>query len=147
MFDWLFSKPLTVGSTAPDFTLSDQDGNVVRLSTLRGQNVVLVFYPIDETSTCRQQLCEFRDEWGSVEAKNAVVFGVNPGDAASHRNFRSRRQFPFPLLVDSGQRVAALYNASGIVVKRTVYLIGKDGKIRFGERGKPVPSQVLQAAE
>ncbi|MGH9666868.1 MAG: redoxin domain-containing protein, partial [Bryobacteraceae bacterium] len=61
MFSWIFSKPLSPGCEAPDFTLPDQDGKAVTLSALLGKNVVLVFYPADETSVCRQQLCEFRD--------------------------------------------------------------------------------------
>lgn len=144
---WLFSEPLAVGTTAPDFTLSDQDGNSVTLSALRGNTVVLVFYPGDETTVCRKQLCEFRDQWPLAESKNTLVFGMNPANAKSHQNFRSNHQFPFPLLVDSGRRVAKLYKASGLIVQRTVYLIGKDGKIRFAERGKPAPEKVLQAAE
>ena len=142
----LFSKPLAVGSPAPEFTLPDQDGKPVALSSLRGKNVVLVFYPKDETSVCRQQLCEFRDEWETVKAKNAVVFGVNADSANSHTKFRERHKFPFPLLIDKGQEVAKLYSASGLIVKRTVYLIGPDGLIRFAKRGKPLPSEVLSAA-
>jgi peroxiredoxin Q/BCP len=146
MFDWLFASPLSPGTAAPDFTLSDQDGNPVTLSELRGRNVVLVFYPADETPTCRQQLCEFRDQWSLVQSKNAIVFGVNPGSAASHGGFRNNRQFPFPLLVDEGKRVAQIYNAGGPIVRRTVYLIGPDGVIRYAERGKPSPEHVLAAA-
>jgi peroxiredoxin Q/BCP len=142
----LFSKPLAVGSPAPEFTLPDQDGKSVALSSLRGKNVVLVFYPKDETSVCRQQLCEFRDEWETVKAKNAVVFGVNADSANSHTKFRERHKFPFPLLIDKGQQVAKLYSASGLIVKRTVYLIGPDGMIRYARRGKPLPSEVLSAA-
>ncbi len=147
MLSWLFSEPLPVGNAAPDFTLDDQDGNSVQLSALRGKNVVLIFYPLDETTVCRKQLCEFRDQWADVESSNAVVFGVNPADAKSHADFRSRRSFPFPLLVDKGQKVAASYHANGLVVKRTVYLIGKDGTIRYSQRGKPEPAEVLRAAE
>lgn len=147
MLDWLFSTPLAPGEPAPEFTLPDQDGRTVTLSALRGRNVVLVFYPKDETSTCRKQLCEFRDQWADVNSRDAVVFGVNPDNAASHQDFRSRQKFPFPLLVDKGQRVARLYRANGPIVRRTVYLIGRDGKVRFGERGKPEPSRVLAAAE
>lgn len=146
MLSWLFSDPLPVGTTAPDFTLSDQSGRKVTLSKQRGKNVVLVFYPADETPGCRQQLCEFRDEWKNVKAKNAVVFGVNPGSAESHSKFKSNRQFPFPLLVDEGQAVAKLYSAGGLFVKRTVYLIGPDGVIRYGKRGKPLPEEVLAFA-
>ncbi len=143
ILDWLFSSPLETGTPAPDFTLEDQDGNTVRLADFRGSHVVLVFYPKDETTTCRKQLCEFRDEWAEVKSKNAVVFGVNPDNAASHQDFRTRQRFPFPLLVDKGQRVARLYHANGLIVKRTVYRIDPEGVIRFASRGKPVPSEVL----
>lgn len=146
MLGWLFGKPLAPGTPAPDFTLSDQDGNRYQLSKLRGKNVVLVFYPADETSTCRKQLCEFRDAWQHVKANNTAVFGVNPGSAASHARFRGNRSLPFPLLVDEGQRVARLYCADGLVVRRTVYLIGPDGMVRYAERGKPEPEEVLKAA-
>jgi peroxiredoxin Q/BCP len=75
------------------------------------------------------------------------VFGVNPQDARKHSNFRSKFQFPFPLLVDQGQKVAKAYHANGPIVKRTVYLIGRDGKLRFARRGMPAPGEVLAAAE
>ncbi|BDC52790.1 peroxiredoxin [Bryobacterales bacterium F-183] len=143
------SDPLTVGSAAPDFTLTDQDGKAVTLSSFRGsKNVVLVFYPMDETPGCTTQLCEFRDRWGDVTAKNTVVFGVNPGSAEKHQNFKKNRAFPFPLLVDTKMGVAKQYNSGGwFVPTRTVYLIGKDGKIRFAKRGKPEPQEVLKYAE
>ena len=146
MLDWLFSDPLPVGTEAPDFTLPDDQGNQVSLASLRGKNVVLVFYPRDETSVCTKQLCEFRDRWADVKAKNAVVFGVNPQDAASHASFRKNRQYPFPLLTDAGQKMGELYHTRGLIVKRTVYLIGPDGIIRYGKRGKPEPSEVLAAS-
>lgn len=146
MMSWLFSDPLEVGAPAPDFSLPDQDGNLVTLSALRGRNVVLVFYPADETTVCRQQLCEFRDRWPLVEQKNALVFGVNPQKAESHAKFRERRQFPFSLLVDRGQKVGELYHTRGLVVKRTVYLIDPAGTIRYAGRGKPQPEEVLSSA-
>ena len=115
------------------------------LQDFRGRNVVLVFYPADNTSVCTKQLCEFRDNWAAVTAKNAVVFGVNP--ARRHDVFRERHKFPFPLLYDKGQVVAKLYQAAGsLVPKRTVYLIGPDGVIRYSKRGKPAPQEVLAAA-
>jgi peroxiredoxin Q/BCP len=146
MLDWLFSDPLPVGSPAPDFTLPDDRGNSVSLKALRGKNVVLVFYPRDETSVCTQQLCEFRDAWAEVQSKNTVVFGVNPQDAKSHAQFRGHRKYPFPLLSDAGQKMGESYHAKGLIVKRTVYLIGPDGIIRYAKRGKPEPSEVLAAA-
>jgi peroxiredoxin Q/BCP len=149
LFSIFGPDPLAVGTPAPDFTLQDQDGNPVTLSSFRGsKNVVLVFYPMDETSVCTAQLCEFRDRWGDVQAKHTVVFGVNPGSAEKHQKFRKNRSFPFPLLVDVKQGVAKKYNTDGwFVPARTVYLIGKDGKVRFAKRGKPEPAAVLQAAQ
>jgi thioredoxin-dependent peroxiredoxin len=147
MLDWLFSDPLPVGSAAPDFTLPQQDGTPVELSALRGSNVVLVFYPGDDTMVCRKQLCEFRDQWAAARERNTQVFGVNPGSAASHQKFQQKYHFPFPLLVDSGQKVAALYHADGLMVKRTVYLIGPDGVIRYAKRGKPDPAEVLASTK
>jgi peroxiredoxin Q/BCP len=147
MLDWLFSDVLAVGTPAPDFTLPDHDGKPVSLAALRGKNVVLVFYPRDETSVCTQQLCEFRDQWPDVESKNTVVFGVNPQDAATHAKFREHHKYPFPLLTDVGQKMGERYHTKGlIIVKRTVYLIGPDGIIRYAKRGKPEPSEVLASA-
>src|SRR6202000_3522343 len=74
----LFPQPLAPGSSAPDFELPDQDGSLVTLASLKGRNVVLVFYPADDTSVCTKQLCEFRDRWPLVQARNTMVFGVNP---------------------------------------------------------------------
>ncbi len=146
MLSWLWSDPLPVGAKAPDFTVLDEGGHSVSLSALRGRNVVLVFYPGDDTSVCTRQLCEFRDNWKQVKAKNTVVYGVNPWGASSHQKFRDKFKFPFPLLVDSGQKVAELYHANGLFIKRTVYLIGPDGVIRYAKRGKPEPAEVLAAA-
>jgi peroxiredoxin Q/BCP len=147
MFGWLFSDPLAVGSKAPEFSLPDDSGATVTLKSLRGKNVVLVFYPGDDTPTCRKQLCEFRDRWDQAKMRNVVVYGVNPQSAGSHQIFRSKYKFPFPLLVDKGQQMGELYHTNGLIVKRTVYLIGPDGTILYGKRGKPAPEEVLAAAK
>jgi len=141
---WLFSDPLAVGVKAPDFSLPDELGHLVTLSKLRGKRVVLVFYPGDDTPGCTKQLCEFRDSWNDVKSAGVEVYGVNPQSATKHEKFKTKYHFPFPLLVDSGQKVAALYNANGLIVKRTVYGIDRDGVIRFSRRGKPVPAEVLK---
>jgi peroxiredoxin Q/BCP len=144
---WLPGDPLKIGSKAPDFCLLSETGKKVELSSLRGRYVVLVFYPGDDTFICRQQLCEFRDARPDLRGKNISVFGVNPQSAESHREFRDRYHFPFPLLVDAGQKVAALYNSNGRMVNRTVYLIGPGGLIQYARRGMPQPAEVLAAAE
>lgn len=147
MLSWLFSDPLKVGQDAPDFTLRDHDGNSVSLAALRGRNVILVFYPADETTLCTKQLCEFRDNWPLVQSKDAVVLGINPAGEQKHAQFCANHNFPFALLADPGQRVGADYRTKSLIVKRTVYLIGKTGKIRYAKRGKPVPEEVLAAAD
>jgi len=146
MLSWLWSDPLAAGSAAPDFSAADDSGRTVSLSGLRGRNVVLVFYPGDDTPGCTRQLCDFRDRWDDMRAKGVEVFGVNPQSASAHTRFRNKFQFPFPLIVDRGRHIARLYHAHGLIIKRTVYLIGPDGVIRFARRGMPSPSEVLSHA-
>lgn len=143
---WLWSDPLPIGTQAPDFTVPDDQGKPVHLQALRGHNVVLIFYPGDNTSVCRAQLCEFRDRWPQAKQHNTLVFGVNPGNARSHTSFRDNNHLPFPLLVDAGRAVATAYQCNGLIVKRTVYLIDPKGVIRYAKRGKPDAAEVLAAA-
>ncbi len=146
MLSWLWSDPLPEGSTAPDFSAVNDAGRTVTLAALRGRNVVLVFYPGDDTPGCTKQLCDFRDRWDDARARGVEVYGVNPQAAAKHTRFRDKYKFPFPLLVDKGRQIARLYHADGIIIKRTVYLIGPDGTIRFARRGMPSPAEVLSHA-
>ena len=143
MLSWLFSSPLAVGTPAPDFSLPDDSGRMVTLSELRGHHVVLVFYPGDDTPGCTGQLCGFRDTWTEARNRGVEIFGVNPQSAARHRKFRDKFSFPFPLLVDKGQKVGELYHTRGLIVKRTVYRISPDGIIRFARRGYPPPAEVM----
>jgi peroxiredoxin Q/BCP len=143
MWSWLFSSPLPAGTPAPGFSLPDESGRIVTLSGLRGRDVVLVFYPGDGTPGCTRQLCTFRDAWEDARARGVEIFGVNPWSAERHAKFRRKFGFPFPLLVDRGQRVGALYHTKGLAVRRTVYRIGPDGIIRFARRGYPAPAEVL----
>ena len=111
---------------------------MVHLAKLRGSNVVLVFYPGDDTSVCTRQLCQFRDDWSEARARGVEIFGVNPQSARKHGEFRRKFGFPFRLLVDGGQKVGALYHSNGPIVKRTVYLIGRDGVVASrGEEYQP----------
>jgi peroxiredoxin Q/BCP len=146
ILSWLQEKPLPVGTPAPDFTLRDQTGNLVHLAAYRGRsNVILIFYPGDDTSVCTRQLCELRDAWDAVRAADGVVFGINPQNAESHRKFVEKQKYPFSLLVDQGKQIAKRYNAGGFIVRRSVYAIDKQGVIRFAERGTPAPATVLES--
>ncbi len=90
MLSWLPRDPLPLGSKAPDFTLSTESGKKVTLSALRGKNVVLVFYPGDDTLICRQQLCEFRDAWPDMRAHHVAAFGINQSRAWPQSRTASR---------------------------------------------------------
>ena len=143
-----WSKPLAVRAPAPPFILPDEEGGVFTLNHQRGRNVLIVFYPADETPVCTAQLCAVRDQWELLQTRNVLAVGINPARAESHARFKQKHNFPFPILVDHGQRVAKTYHASALlVVRRTVYLVGKDGAIRYARRGKPPLEEVLAAAE
>jgi len=138
---------LKIGSDAPLFSLLSHDSTQVQLVDFKGKsNVVLIFYPGDETPVCTKQLCEIRDDYSSFEGKNAVVFGINPGSQKSHQKFIQKHSFQFPLLIDTKGEVAKAYEAKGSLMnKRTVYVISKEGKIVYAKRGKPPVSEILAA--
>jgi len=94
------------GKPAPDFELTSDNGERVKLSDLRGKPVVLYFYPKDDTPGCTTQACGIRDAYGEFERAGAVVLGVSPDDEASHVKFRSKYDLPFTLLADTDHAVA-----------------------------------------
>jgi peroxiredoxin Q/BCP len=106
------------GKEAPDFELTSDSGERVRLSALRGQPVVLYFYPKDDTPGCTAQACGIRDAWGEFERRGAVVLGVSRDDEASHVKFKEKYGLPFPLLADTEHAVADQY---GVWVEKTNY--------------------------
>jgi peroxiredoxin Q/BCP len=137
---------LKIGDKAPDFALVSSDGDTIRLSDFSGSHfVVLIFYPGDETPGCTKQLCAVRDDYAEFKAKNATVFGVNPGDSSSHRKFVKRHSFQFPLLIDENRETAKRYGCDGLFVKRTVYVIDPEGKIVYAKRGMPANEEILKA--
>jgi peroxiredoxin Q/BCP len=104
---------LKVGESAPDFELTTDKGNVVKLSDYRGKRVILYFYPEDDTAGCTKQACGFRDRFIDIEEKNAIVLGVSPDNAASHQRFKTKYNLPFTLLVDEDHAVAERYGVWG----------------------------------
>jgi peroxiredoxin Q/BCP len=106
---------LEIGSPAPDFTLPDQDGNAVSLAGLRGQRVVIYFYPKDDTPGCTKEACNFRDQWAAFEQHGIKVLGISKDDGASHNKFISKYSLPFTLLSDAEPcPVAAAYESYGL---------------------------------
>jgi peroxiredoxin Q/BCP len=106
------------GTPAPDFELTSDSGESVRLSDLRGRPVVLYFYPRDDTPGCTAQACGIRDAWGDFEQRGAVVLGVSPDAESSHVKFKEKYGLPFTLLADPDHAVAEDY---GVWVERTNY--------------------------
>lgn len=144
-------KNIGIGSKAPTFSLKDQNGETIDLDlTLSTGPVVLIFYPGDQTPGCTIQLCAIRDDWSKFEKAGIRVFGINPADAESHSAFVKKHDFPFPLLIDEGRKVAKAYDAEqdllvAKIVKRTVVGIGQDGRIIFYRQGMPKTSEILKA--
>ncbi len=129
---------LQVGTKAPDFTLSDQNGNTVQLSDFLGKKVVLYFYPRDNTPGCTRQACAFAQDYEGFRSKDIVVIGVSKDSVASHKKFAEKYELPFILVSDPElQAIQAydvwqekkLYGKVSMGVVRTSYLIGEDGTI------------------
>jgi len=106
---------LQIGDPAPDFSLPDESGNPVSLADLRGQRVVVYFYPKDDTSGCTKEACGFRDLWSSFEDHGIRVLGISKDGAASHTKFISKYELPFTLLTDAEPcPVASAYESYGL---------------------------------
>jgi len=130
--------PISSGIAAPDFELLDDSNTPRKLSDYRGRNVVLYFYPADDTPGCTKEACNFRDDYSAYEKANVVVLGVSPDDVASHVKFKKKFQLPFLLLADDGHKVCDLYGVWGPKksfgreydgVIRTTFLIDENGTI------------------
>ena len=107
-----------VGTQAPNFTLTDGDGTSYSLGDLRGKQVVLYFYPKDDTPGCTVEACNFREAWHDMNEKGIVVLGVSRDNAKSHQKFAKKHALPFPLLSDEDGAVAQLY---GVWVEKSMY--------------------------
>jgi thioredoxin-dependent peroxiredoxin len=127
------------GQPAPDFTLLDQDGQSVTLSSHKGSPIVLYFYPKDDTPGCTTEACAFRDAEAEYQAAGAKVLGVSPDDVKSHARFARKHTLPFPLLADTETKVCQLYGVwkeksmygkTYMGVERTTLLIDTKGVIR-----------------
>ncbi|MDP2707887.1 MAG: peroxiredoxin [Burkholderiales bacterium] len=125
---------VTQGNPAPDFTLETDKGAKVTLSQLRGRQVVLFFYPKDDTPGCTIECKEFRDAAPNFAGK-ALVFGVSADDRTSHEAFREKFSLNFPLLCDGGHKVCDAYGVWGPTkwgegIRRTTVIVGADGAIK-----------------
>ncbi len=146
------------GKAAPAFTLNDADGNAVSLKDFKGRNVVVYFYPRDDTPGCTKEACGFRDHWQDIQDADTVVLGISPDSEASHQKFRDKYELPFTLLADPDREVMTEYDAYGEkmmygkkrmgVIRSTVW-VGPDGNVVKHWRRVPKaadhPLKVLEA--
>jgi peroxiredoxin Q/BCP len=130
---------LREGDAAPEFELTSDSGETVKLSDLRGRQVVLYFYPKDDTPGCTAQACGIRDAYGEFERAGAVVLGVSPDDERSHVKFKEKYGLPFTLLADTDHRVAEEYGVWGeksymgrtyMGIDRSTFVIDEDGTLK-----------------
>ena len=126
---------LKPGEKAPLFSLPDADGNSINLADFIGKkNLVVFFYPKDESYGCTKESCSFRDSYDDFKDAGAEVIGISSDDAASHRSFASHHKLPFILLSDQGSKVAARYGVKrsmGILPGRVTFVIDKEGMVRM----------------
>lgn len=129
---------LTPGDPAPDFTLPQNGGDTVSLANLRGREVVLFFYPKDDTSGCTKEARGFRDHYNDLVESGATILGVSPDSVSSHDRFAAKFSLPFPLLADTDHQVAeaygvwqerSMYGKKYMGIERSTFLIDKDGYI------------------
>jgi peroxiredoxin Q/BCP len=148
---------LSVGDKAPPFTLSDGDGNNVKLSDFKGKKVVLYFYPKDLTPGCTVEACAFRDDISAIKKLGAVVFGVSADSEKTHQKFTAKHGLNFPLLADVNHEVCekygawqekSLYGRKYWGIARITYIIDENGKIAkvFGKVKPADHSQEVIAA-
>ncbi len=130
---------LKVGDPAPPFTAATSGGGRLSLADFKGQNVILYFYPKDDTPGCTKEACAFRDEFAAFKQKGAVVLGVSVDSVKSHDKFVAKHKLPFTLLADEDKAIATAYGVWGEKVfmgrkylgtHRVTFLIGGDGRIR-----------------
>jgi len=106
------------GDKAPDFTATDQNGKTVSLADFKGKNVILYFYPKDDTPGCTAEACDFRDNYQSLVGKGFEVIGVSTDDEKSHKKFESKYNLPFTLIADADKHIVEAY---GVWVEKNMY--------------------------
>ena len=147
---------VTVGKTAPDFTLPTDGGGSVSLSALKGQPVILYFYPKDDTTGCTAEACGFRDAMPSFAGVKAKIIGVSKDSAASHDKFKKKYDLPFTLASDKDGHVCedygvwaekSMYGRKYMGIERTTFLIDKKGVIQRVWNKVKVPGHVAEVAK
>ena len=152
--------PIVEGEKAPDFTLPDQHETLVSLSDFQGKDVIIYFYPRDDTPGCTKEACGFRDLWSQIQELGVVVLGVSPDKAKAHQRFIAKFDLPFPLLSDPDKTMLTQWDAFGEKkmygktvqgVMRSSVWVGPDGKVRKHwakvTKAADHPAEVLKALQ
>lgn len=123
---------LQEGQASPDFKAQDESGNTVQLSDFKGKkNVILYFYPKDDTPGCTIEACNFRDNLNQFQTADTQILGVSYDDAASHQAFKEKFHLNFPLLVDSDKKIAQTFGVTGDqYAARDTIVIDKEGNLK-----------------
>ncbi|PKQ60882.1 peroxiredoxin [Labilibaculum filiforme] len=129
-------EELRIGSTVPNFELKDQDGKLFQFDAVRGKkNLVIYFYPKDDTPGCTKEACAFRDQFEVFEEAEALIIGISAQSVDSHLKFAQKHKLNFTLLSDNGNKVRKLFgvpsNLFGLIPGRVTYLINKEGKVVY----------------
>jgi len=134
------ARPPERGHLAADFTLPSTLGEVTLSSRCAERNVLLVFYPGDDTPVCTKQLCDYRDHLGVFEDLDVDVLGINPQSLESHRLFAEKHGISFPLLSDADKSVCRAYGALNLLgmAKRALVLVGRDRRVRYSRVDLPI---------
>jgi peroxiredoxin Q/BCP len=123
---------LQVNDKAPEFSLKDEQGRSFSLASHRGERLLLVFYPGDNTPVCTSQMCDYRDGVEAFAGMGVQVVGISSDDANSHRKFKAKHNLPFILLTDAALETAERYDSKGLMgMKRSVFLVDEEGVIRY----------------
>src|SRR5581483_10920460 len=139
---------LEAGATAPAFTLPDQDQKPVKLSDFKGQQVIVYFYPNDDTPGCTKEACQFNDNLKTFEKAGVAVLGISPNKAESHVKFRTKYKLKFPLLTDADKKV--MYGKKTVGTIRSTFLIGPTGKVQrawYSVKADGHAAKVLEALD
>ena len=145
---------LNIGDKAPDFEGKDQDGNIVKLSDLKGKKVVIYFYPKDNTPGCTAQACNLRDNYDQLKAAGYEIFGISSDSVASHKKFKEKQELPFKLIADEDKAIhekydvwkeKSMYGRKYMGTVRTTFLIDEKGiiediitKVKTNEHAKQI---------
>lgn len=147
---------IKIGQQAPQSTVLDDQGNSISLQEFKGKNLILYFYPKDDTPGCTLESCGFRDVYDTILALGAQVVGISRDSVASHQRFRDKYQLPFPLLADTDEQICKafqvlknkkMYGKTHKGIERSTFILDRDGIVQHMWRDVSVAGHIEQVLE